>query len=860
MAFKRSKARQDIFENPIELFRSFSKRKFPTEMPHQRTIIETYMEQALKKPDVALQLPTGSGKTLVGATIGEWRRRKFDERVVYLCPTRQLVNQTVRQCRDHYGMDALGFTGKKREYAPGDVAEYRQGRKIAVTTYQSVFNVNPFFHDADTIIIDDAHAAENYIGNMWSVEIDASEEAHRALHQSLANILKPHIGRLDYSILTGDVKSFADTGWVEKIPSPVLSQIHDAFVEVCDEYTAETNLRYPWNLIRDHLPACHVYMSYRGFLIRPLIPPTWTLDAFEDAGHRIYMSATLGEGGDLERLTGRENIYRLAAPEGHNLETVGRRFFMFPGMSLQDEDITDLRNSLIEKSGRAVILTPSKKAANQVVEEINEVPNLSIFSAADIEESKDSFVKSERAVAVMAGRYDGIDFPNDECRLLCVEDLPKAANLQERFIATKMGAELLLNTRIQTRVLQAIGRCTRSLQDYSAIFITGSELQDYLSDKKKRAHLLPEFQAELAFGVEQSLNVELDDFLDNFDVFIENGDDWRDVETDIVTDTKSMHRKPFPASEELEAAVSLEVKYQKSLWASDYDGALKNAKAVLEQLKSPELRGYRALWHYLSGAAALHLSRQGNTSAGGVAKDQFRAAIKAANELPWTSSLLLPDEVNEILSAEDRELSSQVEKIEAKLLSLGTTQDRKFSKLEKEILEGLQDKDRFEQAQVELGRLLGFSCGNSETDAAPDPWWLCEGHGVVFEDYVGAEQDSLGADKARQAASHPVWLEEKVETAKGCDIMSIIVAPVTKAHDGAFPHLANVGFWNVDEFRKWAVHALGVMRELKRTLPNGSDLAWRAQAAKVLVDEKLTMELIRQVRSETIAKDALKPL
>jgi ERCC4-related helicase len=173
-------------------------------MPHQRAIIESYMEQALDKPDVALQLPTGSGKTLVGTMIGEWRRRKYEERVVYLCPTRQLVNQTVAQCRDHYGMEVLGFTGSKQKYAPGDVAEYRQGRKVAVTTYQSVFNVNTFFHDAETIIVDDAHAAENYIGNMWSVNVNASEDSHRPLHQALANILKPHIGRLDFSIFNGD--------------------------------------------------------------------------------------------------------------------------------------------------------------------------------------------------------------------------------------------------------------------------------------------------------------------------------------------------------------------------------------------------------------------------------------------------------------------------------------------------------------------------------------------------------------------------------------------------------------------------------------------------------------------------------
>ena len=75
----------------------------------------------------------------------------------------------------------------------------------------------------------------------------------------------------------------------------------------------------------------------------------------------------------------------------------------------------------------------------------------------------------------MAGRFDGIDFPHDECRLLCLDGLPKATNAQERFLMSKMGASALLNERLQTRVLQAAGRCTRALQDRSAVFVTGQE-------------------------------------------------------------------------------------------------------------------------------------------------------------------------------------------------------------------------------------------------------------------------------------------------------------------------------------------------------------------------------------------------
>lgn len=38
----------------------------------------------MSQADVAIKIPTGSGKTLVGTLIAEWRRRSRAERVVVL--------------------------------------------------------------------------------------------------------------------------------------------------------------------------------------------------------------------------------------------------------------------------------------------------------------------------------------------------------------------------------------------------------------------------------------------------------------------------------------------------------------------------------------------------------------------------------------------------------------------------------------------------------------------------------------------------------------------------------------------------------------------------------------------------------
>jgi hypothetical protein len=70
------------------------------------------------------------------------------------------------------------------------------------------------------------------------------------------------------------------------------------------------------------------------------------------------MSATLGRGGELERITGRSRIVRLAAPEGWDGHGVGRRLFLFPEESLEEGDVESLVAALIRVCGRALLLGP----------------------------------------------------------------------------------------------------------------------------------------------------------------------------------------------------------------------------------------------------------------------------------------------------------------------------------------------------------------------------------------------------------------------------------------------------------------------------------------------------------------------
>jgi len=861
MAFSKSKSKKSVPASPVELFRSLPRRKYPTEMPHQGAILESYAASYTDKKDVALQLPTGSGKTLVGLLIAEWRRRKYGEKVVYVCPTRQLVNQTVEQADKKYGLDVLNFSGGIRDFTPDQKAQYQAGMGVAVTTFNGVFNTNPYFRNPDTIIIDDSHASENYLASMWSLEINPSEEKQKALHSAIMGVIKPYVSKQNFGRMLGNWNSGFDAGWVDKLPTPDFLKIKDELFAVLETHTPNTQLQYPWSLIRGNLHACQMYIGASRILIRPLIPPTWSHAPFDNAGHRIYMSATLGQGGDLERLTGRSNITRMPIPEGFELQGVGRRFFMFPGMSLEGGEYEDLRLDFMRRVPRSVMLTPSGSSGKKYADEVKNRIGYKVYNAKDIEASKSEFVSGDKRVAIMAGRYDGIDFPLDECRLLFVDGLPRAMNIQERFLMSRMGATVLFNERIQTRVMQAIGRCTRALQDSSAVFITGAELQDYLVDPKRRKHFHPELQAELEFGVDESMSQSVEGFKDNFQVFFDNGKDWAEANDSILSRAKEFERVEFPAMDELSAAVKYEVKYQKAMWDGDYVRAFSEAKNVLTHLKASELKGYRALWYYLAGSAASMAFEQGESGMDIAAREQFSMAKKSTSSLPWMINLTRFGLAEESSSIDvDLDLAQQIENLEAYLCKLGTTHEGKFAKLEKSILEGIETPETFENAHCELGALLGFRSGNHESEGSPDPYWIGKNKCIVFEDHAkGDPKTVLGSGKARQAAGHPKWMVDNVPETSDMEFLPILVSPVQSAGNGALSHLKTVYFWHLDDFKKWARNSMLVIRELRANLSGPGDMVWRAQASEKLEANNMSITMISNLLKDRVASRVLNP-
>lgn len=856
MAFKIPEKRAVCPEDPESLFRDLRKKTVPGLLSHQADLLRSYLAIHTQHSDIALQLPTGSGKTLVGLLIAEWRRRKYGERVAYLCPTRQLVNQVAQQASGKYGIDVRAFTGSRARYDQQASSEWLNAETVAITTYSSLFNTNPFFDEPNLIILDDAHSAENYISSFWSLLIERSQ--HAAAFAALAGVVTPLLPASDRSRLATDSDG-TDPQWVEKLPTPVFQGIVPELISLLDEHTQGTKLRHPWGLLRDSLHACHFYISRRGILIRPLIPPSSTHPPFAYAKQRLYMTATLGAGGDLERVTGRQPIHKIPVPAGWDKQGIGRRFFLFPKRSLDDPETEQFVIEAIKLGGRALYLVPDDRSAEKVRTAVASALGYTVFDASQIEESKTPFVQSNGAVAVVANRYDGIDLIDDECRLLLADGLPRGANLQERFLVLRVTAQLLLDDRILTRLVQGFGRCTRSPNDYAAVIVLGESLNNYLFKKERREFFHPEIQAELEFGLEQSKTATAAGMLDNLRHFLAQDAEWDEAEKAIIALRGSLTQRTLAAAPELAAAVAAELNYQYALWNADYIAALEQCRAVIGKLTHSDLRGYRALWLYLAGSAAWLAHQAGQLPDDSTAKDYFRQAQAAAPVLRWLVALRTNAAAASSPEAtEDPRLTAMIERLETVLESVGTIHDRKYDAEEAAILNAiLQDDDgtRFEDGHKRLGTLLGFSASNSSDDAAPDPWWIADdSFCVVCEDHAGAKPDTvLSATKARQAASHPDWIKSNLPELADAQILPVIITPCTKSHKGAIPSLKKVRYWSREDFRTWAKNALQTLREIRRDFPGPGHLGWRATAATRFREAKIAPAEMERMLSKLAA-------
>ena len=118
----------------------------------------------------------------------------------------------------------------------------------------------------------------------------------------------------------------------------------------------------------------------------------------------------------------------------------------------------------------------------------------------NISEVIERLSNSEGNTAVFANRYDGIDLPNEACRVLVLDDLPQEYGLANRIEATARWDSPFLRKQIAQKIEQGMGRGVRSRTDYCVVILTGKRLVEFITEVDNQTFFTGETKRQFEIG------------------------------------------------------------------------------------------------------------------------------------------------------------------------------------------------------------------------------------------------------------------------------------------------------------------------------------------------------------------------
>lgn len=681
---------------------------------HQGDVLRAYAERHQNTADLALELPTGTGKTLPGLLIAEWVRRKNEGPVLYAAPTKQLAHQVLGTARNE-GVPARLLVGSHHNWSTTDESDVEGGEAIAITTYSSIFNSSPKLPKPRLIVLDDAHAGEQFVGEQYGVTIGRYKA--EPVYLAVLDALRPFLSGLQIQRLQGK----PDPGAHHQVRL-ILPAVVPAALQKLDATLAQLPEPYKFQfaMIRSGLAACCVYLSYGGIQVRQMIPPTFENKIFSRAGQRVYLSATLGGGGELERAFGRSEITRMPLPTKTPPRS-GRRLFVFPDL-VKGGDAATLTKQVVGLTNKALVLSQTTSDQAEQAARTLAGDGVRLFDKSDVDRGLATFAKAPVGVLGLANRYDGMDLPGGDCRIVVLDGKPDAVSLQEKFLSERAEASAALSERLRTRIVQGAGRCTRGPNDYAVVVVRGQDITRYFSRSDNQTALEPELQAEVQFGWDNSKGKDASDILDNVQIFLAHDAEWRENGEPLVAEFREeATRIDAPGAAALGESAKLEVEAWKLAFSEDWIAAsqtLEEAARVVGK-GGEATRGYRGVLLYLAGVW-LHLGAQSEAHRAHSRK-LVRDAAKASVRGTWLKELKeLPGADAVTVTAAD---AVAVNKIVARL-----TGQLKPDKIKQELAamrEALDQESapQYERALSTMGTFLGADAAKPAGQGRCDSTW-----------------------------------------------------------------------------------------------------------------------------------------
>jgi hypothetical protein len=778
----------------VQLFAELRTSSIPALWPWQEEVLRDY---GLQPGDAAVELPTGTGKTLIALLIAEQHRRDTNNPVAYLAGTKQLAQQVARQARD-LGVPAVRFQGSKDSWNPSDIRAFNFGDAVGVMNYWNYFNASPGVEPANLLILDDVHLVEGTIRDFFTVTIPAQTDLYREL---LARI----VAKCPYYTLPADLLN----GVESPLPPEMLAfpDTLDLAPEFRDLLDASLDIGAPnwwsWQQIRERLSACCFLVSRRAATISPFIPPSQTLDYFVRPLRRLYLSATVGGESDLRRRLGAPPFVKLTAAVQPQQ---GERFIILGDSLVPEEpsELVELLRPVLEARRKALWLCARRKTADSLEVALKDagLPG-DVYRLEGENGADEPFSEASDGHLVTAGRYDGLDFPGESCQLEILPETPVATSELEEWASAYLRDATFADERFAQRIIQALGRCNRTETDRSVYILADPEFVSMLS----RRSIIDQLPLQVRAEIKAALRRSDDDFwlaIGQSTAFLE-GEDFG-----------SAADRALPQAQSDLGDAGAEVDGFHALWRMDHGLAadLFDRAASAAQL-APE---YRAFWLAMRSLALQEAARFGDKRSAPAAITALRAAATSGASSTFFVRLRLAEkrQAGEHAVIDEEVPNNLVVSWDALIAKHGTAGPR-FDRWAEALVGEIagENHDAVARAIARIGQdLLGLAtkvprpiAGNHDAE-----WELTRPHRALsFEVKLAPVTKRVVNADIEQAEGAARALSENMEV----PVRGFLVTPWEEIDESAAKRLDSVRLLTVAQLTDYVRSLLALVREYR---------------------------------------------
>jgi Helicase C-terminal domain len=710
----------------------FKSNKFTKLWPAQADFLGRYKD-FISESDLGLELPTGAGKTLIALVLAEtWRAA--GKKVAILSANKTLARQMTAEAQV-LGIPAVLMQGKGTEIPGADKRAYQRAQKVGIMNYWVYFNQGPVIDPADLLIMDDAHLAEHCLHSLFSFEINKHE--HEELFHTVVAELRERFP--EYSVLTDALATDVPGNTSPELLSffdqqTVVSRFRE-IVDASPTLSKDSDLKFRWGRIRSSLAEANVYLGMNTVWVRPYIYPLISWPHYAESSQRLYVSATIGDPSDLSRRLGVRQITKVPVDPTFAEKTSGRRLVVMN--RIEDADIPARIGRAIltalKTHPKSVWLCSSRADAQKYKDAVTTWLNKNGFVGhpswllSSLGDEIDEFKASAQGHLFVAGRFDGMDFKADECRLVVVTTLPRAIDVQEEFICAYLRDSGFMRRRLNQRLVQALGRCNRGDDDFGVYVLADRRFATHFGRESNREGIPRNMIAEIDMAQD---NADLDDVTLSEKVSSFLTQDFAAYDADLIAYQQEVPPTKKPTFLFAPEVTQAEVMGWAALFGShNYALAADRFEEVWDAYLKANVIEMGAFQKWLWAKAVSLQSTQDHPTAKARAFELADEAIKRGGQASWFNRLRAslnrarsePTPVpalqtGDYASALIRAFDDHLEQIGSK---------NRFEKFIKSVSESLAgDKhQQYCEGLEKLGALLGYQAKRPKGKAATDNRW-----------------------------------------------------------------------------------------------------------------------------------------